>query len=423
MRVVVIGSGIVGVTSAYLLLRLGHEVVVIDREDEPGKKTTYANGGLLTPSMSAPWNSPGIWRELSRSLLNAGSAPVKVRLRALPHLAIWGISFLRNSRRNLFERNALSNLNLARRSLQVMAVIAREAALEYGHAARGTLRIFRDEDSFGRARDSATRSSEHGVDARVLTAKEVVDLEPALAPIARHLSGAVYYPGDQTGDARRFCMALARYAQRAGAAFYFSRDVHTLEVRGGRVVAARSNREAFVADHYVVAAGHESTQLLRSLGIKVPVQPLKGYSVTFKCRPASPQLRIPVVDDGLHAAVTPLEGAVRVAGTAEFAGPDLTLDSKRTRSLVALLSMVLPAHAGGIDLPTQEAWCGLRAMSCDGVPVIGSTPIPNLFVNSGHGHLGWTLAAGSAELLSAVILNGKPMVDPARYALSRFEAS
>ena len=344
-------------------------------------------------------------------------------VRALPGSAGWGIGFLRNSKPAAFERNSLSNLRLALRSLEVMNAMRQDAKLDYGRTARGTLRIFRDNSSLDRTRASVQGLVARGLQARSLNAAETVELEPALAPIASQLAGAIHYTGDETGDARRFCVALAGTCRSAALRFHFGRDVRSLEVQGGRVKAACTSRETFVADQYVVAAGCESPALVRRLGIALPINPVKGYSVTFECRPGTRSLLIPVVDDALHAAVVPLDGVIRVAGTAELAGSDLTIDPRRIRSLLTLLRRILPQHDTVLDLATARPWCGLRPVSSDGVPIIGRTAIPNLFLNTGQGHLGWTLAAASAEMLSAVILGAHSIIDPAPYSFARFGAS
>lgn len=420
MNVVVIGSGVVGVTTAYVLRRRGHDVTVIDRAEGPGLETSFANAGLLTPGMAEPWNAPGSWRVLLSSI-GRSDAALQLRLSALPGLVCWGVTFLLNSRPKPFERNALSNLRLALYSLEVMEFLRQETGLEYGRAARGTLRLFRDQAALNRAATAARRGEFDGLSVRTLSTADVVELEPALAPIARLLAGALHYATDETGDAQRFCLALANHGRQHGVDFRFRTEVSSLEVRAGRVTAVLNDRERLIADRFIVAAGSYSTRLLRTLGLQLPVRPAKGYSVTFDCHEQRPPLSIPVVDDRLHAAIVPLGGAIRVAGTAEFAGYDLRLRPARIRNLLRMLKEVLPEAQ--FDSTTAKPWCGLRAMSVDGVPIIGPTPISNLLVNTGHGHLGWTMAAGSAQLLADLLSGDAPSIDPAPFALARFSAA
>ena len=346
---------------------------------------------------------------------------MQLRLRALPGLAGWGVGFLRNSRAARYERNARSNLALALYSLQVMASLREHTRIHYGRTARGTLRMFRDPRALDQASEVADRRLSEGLRFRNLSRQETVELEPALAPIARQLAGAIHYEGDETGDAYRFCVALAEHARAQGVEFKFGRQVSSLEVRAGQVVAAVSGRERLIADRYVVAAGSYSAPLLKRIGVYLPVQPVKGYSVTFDREAKALSLKIPVIDDDLHAVVVPLEGAIRAAGTAEFAGFDRTLDPKRIRNLLTFLREVLPQEQ--FDPAVAKPWCGLRPVSVDGVPIIGPTPICSVWVNTGHGHLGWTMAAGSAQLLADLMDGNASSIDPAPYALARFSAA
>jgi len=418
MKIIVIGSGLIGVTSAYFLRRRGWEVTVIDRQAGPGRETSFANGTLLTPSMPEPWNAPGCWRVLLASL-GRSDAAMQLRVRALPGLLGWGIEFLRNSRAATFERSVLSNLRLALYSLEVMRSLRQQTGIEYGRAARGTLRVFRDRPTLDRACAAAGLLAPEGLRFRLLSKEETIGFEPALAPIAEQLAGALHYEADETGDAHGFCVSLAGQSSERGVEFRFSTEVTSLECHAGQVKAVVSGRERFVADKYIVAAGSYSAPLLRRLGMHLPVRPAKGYSITFDRSSAS--LNVPVVDDHLHAAVVPLKGAIRVAGTAEFAGYNLTLNPSRIRNLLALLQQVLPREH--FDIAAARPWCGLRPMSADGVPIIGPTSLPNLLVNTGHGHLGWTMAAGSAQLLVDLMGGDSLSIDPSPFALARFTAT
>lgn len=417
MKILIIGSGLIGVTSAYYLLREGHDVMVLDRAEGPGRETSFANGALLTPSMAEPWNAPGSWRVLLASLVQTDS-PMKLRLRAIPSLTAWGIQFLRNSEPSTFQRNALINLRFALHSLEVMKALREHTGVEYGRSAQGTIRLFRDQRSLEEAFAGAQRLLVHGVRFSRLSAAGVLNLEPSLRPIGAELAGAIHYETDETGNAYAFCVALADYARRQGATFHFRTPVTSLLIRSGRVVAAVAGSQNFIADRYVVAAGSYSTLLLRQARVRVPVRPAKGYSVTFEGANRQASLRIPMVDDRHHTVVVPIGDAVRVAGTAEFAGYDLATDPGRVRNLVTLARKVLPC--AGLDPSGATPWCGLRAMSADGVPIIGATAVSNLFLNTGHGHLGWTLAAGSAKLLADLMSDVAPSVDPAPFSLSRF---
>lgn len=417
MKALVIGSGLIGTTSAYFLSRRGWEVTVLDRQAGPGEETSFANGSLLTPSLPEPWNSPGSWRVLLKSIGRSESA-LLLRLKALPHLAGWGAAFLRNSSPRRYERNTLKNLTLALHSLEVLRSLREETGIQYGGAAPGTLRIFREAAPLERALAWAERLRAEGLAYRCLTGSEIVATEPALAPIARQLAGAIHYPSDEIGNAYKFCTGLADHARRAGVEFRFSTVVTGIEVRHGKATAVVSGDKRYTADRYVVAAGSYSPLLLEGPGLKVPVRPAKGYSLSFERPSPETPFYVPVVDDDFHAVVLPLDNVIRVAGTAEFTGYDLSLPEARIQNLRTLVKQVLPAWP--LDPTSAKPWCGLRPMSVDGVPIIGPTPIGNLWINTGHGHLGWTMAAGSGQLLSDLLTGGSPVVDPEVYGLSRF---
>ena len=430
MKVAVIGAGLIGLTAAYFLRKRGHDVIVIERQTGPGLETSFANGSLLTPSMPEPWNAPGCWRVLLASL-SRSDAPLQLRLRTLPSLSGWGIQFLRNSSAERYRENTVRNVRLALHSLEVMASIRQQTRLDYGATARGTLKLFRSPAALDDALTAADRLLRpEGLRFQRLSRAETIALEPALEPIAEQLVGAIHYLGDEAGDAYRFCVALAGHAREIGVEFSFGTTVRALESSrdGKRIRISRHARDglspanelsSFEADHYIVAGGSYSTGLLEPLGIRLPVRPAKGYSVTFDVPPGGSILKVPIVDDDMHAALVAIGNAIRVAGTAEFAGFDLTLRPERVRNVASLAMRILPR--AGLDVTTARPWCGLRPLSADGVPIIGRTPIENLWVSSGHGHLGWTMAAGSGQLLSELISGGPLSLDPAPYALSRFK--
>jgi D-amino-acid dehydrogenase len=418
MKIAIVGAGLIGVTAAHFLRRHGHEITVIDRREGPGLEASYANGALLCPSMPEPWNTPGCWRVLAHSLGRADS-PLQLRLKALPSLASWGVAFLRNSKPAAYERNALSNVRLALHSLTVLKSLRRELRIDYTGAASGALKIFRSSIALDRALAGANGLRAEGLVFRRVSRQELICLEPALAPIARELAGAIYYEADEVGDAYRFCLGLADGARRNGVEFCFGTTVSEFEVRSNTVRAIRTSRGRLTADQYVLAAGSYSPLLTRSLGIRLPVKPAKGYSVTFDPPQRGSALKTPLVDDDLHAVVVPLGGAVRVAGTAEFAGFDLRLRPERIHNLIDLAERLLPQ--AGLNSSMAKPWCGLRPMSPDGVPIIGPTPLPNLWASTGHGHLGWTMAAGSAEMLADMMRGAAPAIDPAPYTPARFQ--
>ncbi len=418
-RVLVIGGGLAGLCAAYFLRQQGREITLVERRAGPGRETSFANGALLTPSMPEPWNAPGCWRTLLRSV-GKSDAPMQLRLQALPSLLRWGTMFLRNSSPQRFRQSVLANLRLSQFSLEIMESVRRHSGIEYGRSTRGTLRLFRDESSFRAAVAATQQLSSFGLTARALTTTETMELEPALQPIGSRLKGALHYEADEVGDAHLFCEALASHLQGAGVELQFGREVTGLEVRAGKVAAAIVNGVPMRADDYLMAAGSYSTPLLRLAGVRLPVRPVKGYSITFDAPSAPVSLRIPVIDDHLHAGVVPLGTSIRVVGTAEFAGYDLTLRRKRLANLYALLREILPEVP--FNPEATNPWCGLRPVSADGVPIIGATVFENLYLNTGHGHLGWTMAVGSGRLVAELVCQRTPALDPSPYALERFGA-
>jgi D-amino-acid dehydrogenase len=345
---------------------------------------------------------------------------LQLRPKAVPSLIGWGLEFVGNSSPARYECNTLKNLALALNSLETLQALRRDTGIEYGQAMMGSLRVFREPAALDSAMEAAERLRVAGLAARTLTRDETMALEPALAPIAHQLSGGIYYPRDETGNALKFCRSLADLARRDGVDFRFETAVSEIEVRTQRVTAVIAKGKRLTADRYVVAAGSYTPRLLAPMGIDIPVRPAKGYSITFDRHAEEPPLRIPIIDDDFHAAVVPVDDGIRVAGTAGFAGYDLSMPDGRIHGVFALLGHVLPRAS--YDRRKGRTWCGLRPMSADGVPIIGPTPIENLWVNTGHGHLGWTMAAGSARLLVDLMTNQPPCVNPEAYALARFKA-
>jgi len=418
MRVLVIGSGLLGVSSAWFLAREGCEVTVLDRLGGAAQGTSFANAGMLTPSMADPWNSPGIFWHLLR-WLGREDAPFLVRPRALPAMLGWGLAFVASSTAARQRASMDANLRLASYSLEMLRELRGSLKLAYDGLSHGTLKVFRDRRAFdaAAARNATLRGL--GLELRTVTPAEAVALEPALAPVRDALAGAVYCPGDESGDARAFTLALADHARAQGVRFQFDREVTGFEQAGGSITAALAGGSRYEAEQFVVAAGSWSAPLLERLGVALPVRPVKGYSITLPTAHWSGAPRMPVIDDALHAAATPLGARLRVAGTAELAGYDTELTPARIDNLFDLLLRLFPTYPQPLDRAGAQPWAGLRPMSPDGVPRIGRLACDNLFVNTGHGHLGWTLATGSGALLSDLILGKAPQLSPAPYRPDR----
>ena len=388
-------------------------MTVVDAEKGPGLQTSFANGSLLTPSEPEPWNSPGSWKVMLKSI-GRSDAALQVRLGALPSLAGWGVEFLRNSSPTKFKRSAVANLRLAQHSLAVLNRVEAETGIEFGHEKRGTLKFFREAGALERSDVWAKELEREGLEYRRLSSRETVELEPALAPIEGKLAGAIYYPRDETGNAYRFTVGVSEQAAGQGVQFHYGARVTAIEKRPEGTAQVRVDGDLVEADAILVAAGSHTTPLLATVGLDVPVRPVKGYSLSFSENPGPAPLRVAVLDDSLHAVVVPLEGGIRVAGTAEFTGFDLSPNEARIANLERLLAQVLPEAK--IDPASGRPWCGLRPMASNGVPLIGRSPIPNLWIATGHGHLGWTMAAGTGEMIADLMSGATPALDPAPYS-------
>ncbi|MCC7411902.1 MAG: D-amino acid dehydrogenase [Gammaproteobacteria bacterium] len=419
MHVIVIGAGLNGVCTAYFLRRHGCEVTVVDRQSGPAMETSFANGGMLTPSQAHPWNEPGVAVKLLK-WIGREDSPFLLRPRALPHLLGWGLRFLGNSLPARHRYNAMRNAVLGAYNLRELDTLRTQAALHYTGARLGTMKLSRDHATLDHLAALSAQLAPQGLRYEVLDRRATVAVEPALETIADQLAGAIYYPDDEAGDAHEFCVALAERARREGVDFQHATTVQALRCEQGRFHAIETSAGSLSADACVIAAGSYTPLLARAVGVRVPVRPVKGYSLSIAMQGWNGPPRVPLVDEGLHIAATPLGERLRIAGTAEFTGYDLSLPERRVEHLFRVARELYPALAGIVDRAGIDPWCGLRPMSCDGVPILGTTPIDKLYLNTGHGHLGWTLCVGSGRIVADVVTGQGAAIDPAPYALARF---
>ncbi len=419
MRLAVIGGGLIGVTTALALARRGHVVTLYERHPQLAGEASHANGGLLTPSQGDPWNAPGILGVLLRSLGREDS-PVLLRARAVPRLTRWGLAFLRNARLDRYHAINRAQTALAVYSLERLRALTAELGLAYDQSNLGTLKVYRDPAALERAAALAQMVAPLGVRHRRLAGAAVTEIEPALRHVAGQLAGGLHFPDDGAGDARLYTEALAAAAKAAGVVLRTGVTVTALLRRGGRIaaVATTAGEEAF--EGAVLCAGVGSPALGRKLGLRLPVAPVKGYSITFDAKAAPDLPTQPVVDDGLHIAVTPLGNRIRFVGTAEFTGEDRRVNPARIANLVragqALYPQLKAALAGQEGFP----WACLRPMTPDCLPILGASPVPGLWLNTGHGYLGWTTGAGSAEAVADLVSGKAPALSLERYGLGRF---
>ena len=418
MSTIVVGGGLMGLTTAQVLLERGDPVTVLELLDGVALETSYANGGLLTPSMPEPWNGPGVLGHLASSLFNP-RAPMKLRLRAIPSLTGWGLRFLQHSSQRHHDAACAANYELAAYSLAETRAITTRLGLEYCHAMQGTLSVFRRRADF-EAKESVCRiAGELGMRYRVLGTDEIIALVPALTDIRDQIHNGIHYLDDDHGDARLFCVALAERFRAAGGIITTGVRVTGLVIDRGRVTGVATDRGRMEASRIVIAAGTRSPALLKTVGVRLPVKPVKGYSVTVDASGVDGLPALPVIDDSMHAGITPLGSRLRMVGTAEFTGFDKRPNPVRTDNLYEQLVRMMPAIAAQVDRSTAEPWAGLRPVSYDGKPFIDACGPEGLWVNSGHGPLGWTMAMGSALLLADRIEGRTPAVRPGPFALDR----
>jgi D-amino-acid dehydrogenase len=414
---IVVGAGLMGVATAHALLARGYRTTLVEAREGVALETSHANGAMLVASMPDPWNAPGVHRHLATSLFDPHS-PMKLRLAAVPSLTTWGIRFLRNSTAARHAAATRANYALARYSVAQTRELRERLGLRYDASTAGTMKIFREAGAMEGPLALARMLAPLGLEFAVLDADGAVAAEPALADVHGQIAGALRFPGDEAGDAFTFCESLAAQFERGGGVVRRSTRVRGLTADRAGVTGVALERETLSAPLVVVAAGNGTERLVRSVGLRLPIRPAKGYTLTFDQAPAGSP-RLPVVDDALHAAVVPLGSRLRIAGTAEFAGNDLSIRRERIENLVNLLRAMYPGIAARLDLAAGRPWTGLRPMSADGLPFIGATRIRGLYVNAGHGHLGWTLAVGSARLLADALDGRAPEIDPTPYAASR----
>jgi len=414
---VVIGGGLAGVTTLHELARRGVQATLLEARDDLALETSFANGGMMTPSMSDPWNNPGVGRHLASSLFNPHS-PMKLRLRAVPSLAVWGLRFLRNSTPRRHRAATLASHGLAVRSVERTWELGETLGLSYDASDIGTLKIFDSRDEMGEALLIAKLLETQGLAFRVLDADEVVGVEPQLADVRSRIAGGIHFPDDRCGDANLFTHALADEAVRLGAEIQSGVRVNRVLTEADRVTGVATSQGRLPTRRVVLAAAHASVGLAGRVGVRLPIKPVKGYSLTFEVRGA-PRPRIPVIDEAMHAAVVPLGERLRVVGTAEFTGHDMRLHPRRIENLERLFARLYPALVSHIDPATTVPWTGLRPVTPDGLPHVGSSRVTGLWINSGHGHLGWTMAVGSAGLLVDLMLDKTPDVDPQPFRVAR----
>lgn len=405
MKILVLGSGLLGVTAAYELGKRGFDVTVLDRQPESARECSHANGGQLSYNHAEPWANPGVLPKLPKWMINPES-PLVFRLRADWKMFVWGLQFLRNCTPERAAENCATLMRLGLYSKKKMDELRASTGIAFDYDNKGILHLFDTEKDFDAAKRQNDYQEKLGGSERELSRDECMALEPTLAQTSRTITGGIYAFQDECGDAYMYCNALAKVAsEKYGVKFEYGVDIRSINARGENIVSVSTARGTLAADAYVVALGSYSPLFLRPLGIRLPVYPMKGYSITLPANDFSPKLSI---TDGKYKIVfSRLGDRLRIAGTAEFAGYDDRINEKRIKPIIRGAQTLFPKAAWDADI---TRWACLRPTTPDGPPILGRTRYPNLFLNTGHGTLGWTQAAGSAAIVADIIEGKNPEI-------------
>lgn len=417
MRVIILGSGVIGVTSAWYLAHAGHEVVVVDRQSGPAEETSAANAGQISPGYAAPWAAPGIPLKAVKWLFQR-HAPLAMSFDGSKLQMGWLWQMLKNCDLSHYQVNKARMVRLAEYSRDCLQALRQQTGIEYEGRQQGTLQLFRTSQQFDDAAKDIAVLQQAGVPYQLLTTDQLGRVEPALDWVKEKLSGGLHLPHDETGDCQLFSQRLAALAAAKGVTFLFHHQVERLLFNGREVegVLCADGKGIIRGDAYVMACGAYSTGLLQRK-MNIPVYPLKGYSLTLPLLNEQMAPHSTVLDETYKVAITRFEQRIRVGGMAEMVGFDLGLNPKRRATLEKVVRDLYPQ---GGDLSQVKFWCGLRPATPDGTPIIGATPINNLYLNTGHGTLGWTMACGSGQLLADMISKTSTAVAADDYQVGRY---
>lgn len=412
MRVIVLGAGVVGTAAAWYLSAAGHEVTVLERQPEAGLETSFANGGQISVCHAEPWAHPGVLSQLVK-WIGHESSPLLWRLRADPAQWAWGLRFARECTPARTRANIIAILKLALHSRACLQQLRRELGLEYDHLERGILHVYTNEREFEHALPQAALMREYGCDRVVKSVEECLAIEPALRHSQVRLVGGTFTAEDESGDACKFTQALARKCAERGVVYHYDSSIAALEREGERIAAVRLvDGRRLQADAYVAALGSYTPLLTRPLGLNLPIYPGKGYSATLHLRADAVAPEVSITDDGHKLVFSRLGNRLRIAGTAEFNGYNTELNPVRCAAIVQRAQVLFPQ---ALSDEAPEYWAGLRPVTPGNVPYVGRSRYANLFVDSGHGTLGWTMSCGSGQLLADLVSGKSPEIDPAPY--------
>ncbi|AXO90562.1 D-amino acid dehydrogenase [Pseudomonas sp. K1(2024)] len=416
MRVLVLGSGVIGTASAYYLARQGFEVTVVDRQPAVAMETSFANAGQISPGYASPWAAPGVPLKAIKWLLER-HAPLAIKLTGDVDQYLWMAQMLRNCTASRYAVNKERMVRLSEYSRDCLDELRAETGIAYESRTLGTTQLFRTQAQVDAAAKDIAVLEQSGVPYELLDRDAIARVEPALAGAKHLLAGALRLPNDQTGDCQLFTTQLAEMAVKLGVEFRFGQNIQRLDQAGDRLNGVWIDGKLETADRYVLALGSYSPQLLKPLGIKAPVYPLKGYSLTVPITDAAMAPTSTILDETYKVAITRFDNRIRVGGMAEIAGFDLSLNPRRRETLEMIVNDLYPR---GGDLSQASFWTGLRPATPDGTPIVGATALSNLYLNTGHGTLGWTMACGSGRLLADLIARKKPQISAEGLDISRY---
>ena len=411
MHILVLGAGVVGTTTAWFLQKQGHQVTVVDRQNQAGLETSYANGGQISVSHAEPWANPSAPLKVLKWLTQA-DAPLLFRPKLDPAQWRWALSFLGECTSAKAAHNIRQMVNLGTYSRSQLQALRKDANVEYDHLEKGILHFYTNPAEFDGAKEPTRIMQSLGCDRQIIDADRAVELEPALKPIRNRIAGATYTSEDESGDARMFTQGLAKRCAEAGVEFRYGTQILRFEKASERVLGVQTltdgRHETLRADAYVLSLGSYSAALARQLGIFLNIYPAKGYSITVPVKNEEAAFKVSLTDDEYKLVYSRLGDRIRVAGTAELGGYSRNLNYTRCRAIVRRTAEVMP-EAGYWD--QAEFWTGLRPATPSNVPYVGKSHFANLYLNTGHGTLGWTHSCGSAAALADIIEGRKPDVD------------
>lgn len=420
MHVIVLGSGVIGTTTAWYLAQRGARVTVLERQPGPALETSFANAGQVSPGYSTPWAAPGIPLKALKWLFQR-HAPLAIRADGSLFQLRWMMQMLANCSAERYTVNKERMMRLSEYARDCLRTLRADTGIAYEERSRGTLQLFRTQAQLEAAQRDIAVLQECGVPYELLGADELPQVEPALTRSHSPLAGGLRLPNDETGDCHLFTTRLTELARQAGVEFRFGVDIREILTGGGGVIGVRvgdgEHSQVLAADRYVLALGSYSRQMAAGLGLDLPVYPVKGYSLTVPLVDADGAPQSTVLDETYKVAVTRFDDRIRVGGMAELGGYDLRLNPRRRETLERVVGDLFPT---GGDLPRAEFWTGLRPMTPDSTPIVGATPYPELFINTGHGTLGWTMSCGAGALVADLVTGRQPAIRHDDLALSRY---